>query len=114
MSVKVTVSLDGVKQKLSASNFNRGRYAMSNQMVSDMTQFVPKKESSLRITGHASADGSELIWYTPYAKAQFYGSNGKATFSNYSTPGTGKRWDLKAKSLYMNDWKKAFMRGAGL
>ena len=112
--VKVTVSLGGVKQKLSASNFNRGRYAMADQMVSDMTQFVPKKESSLRITGHASADGSELIWDTPYAKAQFHGSNGKASWTKGKTPGTGPRWDLKAKSMFMPMWKKAFKDGTGL
>ena len=82
--------------------------------VNAMNQFVPKKESSLRTTGHVSADGNQVVWNTPYAKAQFYGTNGRATFRKYSTPGTGKRWDLKAKPIFMNDWTKAFKGGAGL
>ena len=82
--------------------------------VNAMNQFVPKKESSLRTTGHVSADGNQVVWNTPYAKAQFYGTNGRATFRKYSTPGTGKRWDLKAKPIFMNDWTKAFKGGADL
>ena len=112
MSVKVTVELDGVKRKLSQENFKRGQYALANQAMSDMNQFVPRKEGTLRTTAHV-VDCS-VVYQTPYAKAQFYGSNGKATFRNYSTPGTGKRWDLKAKSMFMDSWKKAFKGGAGL
>ncbi len=112
MSVKVTVELDGVKRKLSQENFKRGQYALANQAMSDMNQFVPRKEGVLRTTAHV-VDGS-IVYQTPYAKSQFYGSNGKATFSKYSTPGTGKRWDLKAKSMFMDSWKKAFKGGTGL
>lgn len=112
MSVKV--QLDGVNRKLSSQNFARGRYAMGNQMLSDMNPFVPRKEGSLRSTGHITSDGKKLAWTTPYARAQFYGSNGKATFRKYSTTGTGKRWDLKAKSIHLKDWKKAFVKGSGI
>lgn len=114
MGVSVKVDLGGVTRKLSQANLNRGQYAMANQMLADMNQFVPKKESSLRTTGHVSADGKQVVWDTPYAKAQFYGTNGRATFRKYSTPGTGPRWDLKAKPIFMNDWTKAFKGGAGL
>ena len=114
MGVTINVDLSGVARKLSQANLQRGKYAMANQMLADMNQFVPKKESSLRTTGHVSADGKQVVWYTPYAKAQFYGTNGRATFRKYSTPGTGPRWDLKAKSIFVNDWTKAFKGGAGL
>lgn len=110
MGVSVKVDLGGVTRKLSQANLNRGRYAMANQMLADMNQFVPKKESSLRTTGHVSADGKQVVWNTPYAKRQFYAPGG----FKYSTPGTGPRWDLKAKPIFMNDWKKAFKGGAGL
>lgn len=111
--VKVTIDLSGVKQKLSETNFKRGQYALANQAMADMNQFVPKKDNTLRESAHLSADNS-IIYQTPYARAQFYGSNGKATFSKYSTPGTGKRWDLKAKSMFMPAWRQAFIKGAGL
>lgn len=110
MGVSVKVDLGGVTRKLSQANLNRGQYAMANQMLSDMNQFVPKKESSLRTTGHVSADGKQVVWNTPYAKRQFYAPGG----FKYSTPGTGPRWDLKAKPIFINDWTKAFKGGAGL
>lgn len=110
MGVSVKVDLGGVTRKLSQANLQRGQYAMANQMLADMNQFVPKKESSLRTTGHVSADGSQIVWETPYAKRQFYAPG----VFKYSTPGTGPRWDLKAKPIFMNDWTKAFKGGADL
>lgn len=111
--VKVSIELEGVKKKLSAENFKRGKHALALQAMEDMNQFVPYKKGPLRSKTHVDSDNS-IIYQAPYAKAQFYGSNGKATFSKYSTPGTGKRWDLKAKSMFMDSWKKAFKDGAGL
>ena len=136
MGVRVKVDISGVEKKLSKANMSRGRYAMANQMLADMNRFVPMKQGTLRQTGHASADGKELIWNTKYAAVQFYGPNGgrKKTLTDkqrrfifwalknnpsllnggYSTPGTGPRWDLKAKGLYMADWERAFLKGAGI
>lgn len=114
MGVSVKVDLGGAYRKLNANSRMRGQYAMANQMLADMNQFVPKKSNTLRTTGHVSGNGDSLIWRTKYANAQFRGTNGKAVFTNYSTPGTGPRWDLKAKGPYMDSWKKAYLRGAGI
>jgi len=114
MSVEVKVDISGVKRKLSEQNMLTGRRAMANQMLADMHQFVPKKDGTLRGTAMIGINGESLIWNTPYAKAQFYGTNGRATFSHYSEPGTGKRWDLKAKSMFMSDWVDAFLKGADI
>ncbi|WP_238140599.1 minor capsid protein, partial [Streptococcus suis] len=35
------------------------------------------------------------------------------TFRKYTTPGTGKRWDEKAKAIHMTDWVQRFVKGAG-
>ena len=113
MGVSITVNLNGVYKKLSPDSQKRGQHALAIQMLADMNQFVPKLSNTLRTTGHVSGDDSNLIWDTKYAEAQFYGTNGKAVFSNYSTPGTGKRWDLKAKGSYMDSWKRAYLKGAG-
>lgn len=112
----IKIDLKGVKAKTSAQAFDRGRYALGNQMIADMNQFVPMQSGGgiLRQSAHLSGDNKEVIYDTPYAKAQYYGTNGKAVFRKYSTPGTGKRWDLKAKSLYLPAWKRSFMKGAGL
>lgn len=111
--IKVTVDLSGVKTKLGSNNIKVAKYAMMNDMLRDMQPFVPNDTGTLQETGAISSDEKSLFWNTPYARAQFYGTNGKAIFKNY-TPGTGPRWDKRAKSLYMSDWVKAFERGLNL
>ncbi|WP_342512255.1 minor capsid protein [Sporosarcina sp. FSL K6-1522] len=112
--VRVTINLTGVKKKLSQEAVNRGRYALANQAMPDMNQFVPMQSGGgiLRLSAAIDADGKSIMYNTPYARAQFYGTNGKAVFSNYTTPGTGSRWDLKAKGVFMSDWINAFNKGA--
>ena len=108
MGVKLDINLSGVTDKLSAANRAKGQYAMGLQMLSDMNQFVPYKKGPLRTSGHLSGDASELLYDTPYGKKQFYAPGSW----KYSTPGTGPRWDLKAKPIHLNDWKRAYMEGA--
>lgn len=105
----VEVNIKGVRAKVSPEAMKRGRYAFGNQAMADMNPFVPKKENILRSTAHLRNDGSAILYETKYAKRQFY-LRGK----KYTTPGTGPRWDLKAKSLHGKTWKRAFLRGAGI
>lgn len=116
MSIRIEVDLGGVKSKLSDRNIIRGKVAMANQMLLDMTNFVPmaNEGGDLRVSGHVVDNGDAIEWNTVYARAQFYGTNGIVNFQHYSTPGTGKRWDEKAKAIYMSDWKNVFVKGAGL
>lgn len=112
--MRVEVNLDGVKKKLSQSSLDKGQYALANQALADMNQFVPFKEDPLRTSGTVDSNGKSISYNTPYARAQFYGFVGKGGYPvrNYTTPGTGPRWDEKAKSIYMKDWIKAFVEGA--
>ena len=112
--MKVEINLDKVREKFTDANIQRGRYVLANQALSDMNQFVPMRDSNLRTAVAMSTDATELDYLMPYAKAQFYGGTNKARFSNYTTPGTGPRWDLKAESIYMKDWEQAFLKGADL
>lgn len=114
MGVKVDVG--GIRKKISPEAMKRGRYALGNQAMADMNRYVPKRSGggALRGSAHLNGDHSKIIYQTPYAKVQYYGTNGKAVFRKYSTPGTGKRWDLKANSIHGANWKKAFLRGAGI
>ncbi|MGL9893490.1 minor capsid protein [Enterococcus mundtii] len=105
----IKVDLTGVKGKVSPEAMKSGRYALANQAMADMNQFVPKKDSNLRQSAHLNNSGSAIVYETKYAQRQFY-LNGK----KYTTPGTGPRWDLKAKGAYMNSWKRAFLKGAGI
>lgn len=109
MSVTVTVDLKGVQKKFSGVARLKGQRAMANQAHSDMNQFVPALSYDLRNQSAIGLDGSSIYYNVPYARRMFY-----TQFTNYTTAGTGPRWDLKAKSLYMNDWVKAYVGGAGL
>lgn len=106
--VRIDIDLKVPRQKLSQQNINRAKYALANQALADMNQFVPADEFVLRQTGRVSGDAEEVIWDMPYAARMFY-----MMMRNYTTPGTGPRWDNKAKAIYMNNWLNVFKRGAG-
>lgn len=113
MAFRINVDLDGFMDQTSLTNVKRGQYALVNQAMYDMEQFVPKNQGNLRDSVHATADGSQITYAMPYAKAQFYGIiNGHPVNpNNYTTPGTTKRWDLKAKSMFMSSWIDTFTKG---
>ena len=103
----IKVDLKGVNRKLSKENLNRGLYAATNQAIMDMNPFVPFKEGDLRQETHAVKN--QVIYESPYAKRQFYLKGRK-----YSTPGTGPRWDLKAKAKFKGSLPRAFKKGADI
>lgn len=105
--VSITINLDGVKKKLSESAMKRGQYALANQALADMNQFVPMDENILRQSATIDIDGSAVNYNMPYAAKLFW-----MYMYNYTTPGTGPRWDLKAKSVFMSDWINAYTKGA--
>ncbi|HJA23117.1 MAG TPA: minor capsid protein [Candidatus Limosilactobacillus intestinavium] len=112
MSVHVTVTGSQLSDILSGQSLQRARYTLADQAMSDMDQFVPFKQGDL--AGSAHLDGNDNIVYnTPYAKAQFYGfitnykTGQRSRVRNYTVsehPQAYRRWDLRAKSLYGDDW----------
>lgn len=108
--IKVRVDLSGIEKRFSKKAMDQSRYLMANQMLSDMNEnFVPQRSGDLRMISGVSPDGSSLFWNSVYAGYQYWNQ-----FSNYTTPGTGPRWDLKAKSVFMGDWVDVFKGGLGL
>lgn len=118
---KVDVNLN-LGQRFSNANVNRARYVMANQMMKDMDYFVPYREGHLSDSAHINANGSEITWSTPYARAQFYGfitnykTGRQSRIVNYTHKRTGdpsRRWDLRATALYSQLWadiaKKSLM-----
>ncbi len=108
MAVSVSIDLKGVKKKFNPESMKRGRYALANQALADMNQFVPMDEGILRQTATIHIDGSAIYYNTPYAKRLFY-----MRMRNYTTPGTGPRWDMKARRMFASDWANAVKKGAG-
>lgn len=115
-SVSVKIDLKGIEKKVSSSALAKGKLAIANQMMIDMQPFIPRKSGDLSGSGQATRDG--VRYPGPYARAQFYGSSynkhRRFTFRRYTTPGTGKRWDLKASALHVKDWGKTGLRAMGV
>lgn len=113
--VKVNVKLN-LDKRFSQAKLDKARYVMANQMMSDMDQFVPFKNGKLSQSAHINANGSEITYTTPYARAQFYGIVNESPVRNYTRtphPQASKRWDLRAKALCSRKWanvaKKSLM-----
>ena len=85
-----------------------------NQIHQDMEQYVPKRAGFLR--SQSFVNGTGIHYTAKYARAQFYGIVNGHRVQNYSTPGTSRRWDLRAKAVYKADWQKvaasAFLKEA--
>lgn len=87
------------------------KQATLNQMESDMQRFVPYRQGNLTHDVFIDAQNSQIIYKVPYAKAQFYGMVGVGHYpvKNYTTAThqqAGKRWDLRGKATFGNDWAK--------
>lgn len=105
--VNVKYNIDPIKKKFDESNLRRGRYALANQMLADMDQFVPRKEGDLRTAVSISLDGRKIYYHMPYANKMF-----RKRARNYTTPGTGPRWDRRAADKYGFNWGEVFAKGA--
>jgi hypothetical protein len=117
MSVYVSVDLNGLNSILSGSSLERARYVLADQALSDMDKFVPLKSKKLVKSGHLD-NNYNIVYDTPYAKAQFYGMIHGHPVKHYTqTEGRQptKRWDLKAAELYGDEWankvKKSLLEG---
>jgi hypothetical protein len=113
-NAKVSVNLSGMEKKLGKGNLRVAKQVVAQQMLLDMNRLVPRRHGDLRASGHVTSGGDAIEYSTIYARAQFYGTNGKQVFRSYTTGGTGKRWDLKAKVLYGEKWGRVFARGMKL
>ena len=105
----IHLDVGNVDQLLSHANKQKAKLALTSQMGKDMEKYVPLRKGDLRANLTITPD--RLSYGEVYARAQFYGKNGIVSFHNYTTPGTGSRWDKKAKAKHIDDWKDVFARG---
>lgn len=110
MSAKVDVDFREIYSSVNGGLATRARYAMGNQMISDMNRFVPKESGDLRQQVALTGNNDMIVYNSTYASAQFYAPGGW----KYTTPGTGPRWDNKAKAIHGDKWAETYAKGAGL
>ena len=115
-NVTVKVDLQVLEKQCRPGAVKRGKVAMIGQMITDMQPFSPRRDGTLSASGSPFSDG--IRYPGPYARAQFYGSsynkNRSFVFRNYTTPGTGKRWDMKASAKYSKQWGEVALRAMGV
>lgn len=130
LKIEMEVLLDEALKKTSKANMERSKQVMLNQMLADMNNYVPLRDNGLRSSGHVQGD--DLVWATPYAKAQFYGIKKRKGFvtdkqrrwffwakkqgfitKGYTTAGTGPHWDKVAEGVHKESWKRVWMTEAG-
>lgn len=98
--VNIRKDLRGVRTKADRM-IQMGQYALANQAHADMNRYVPYLTGNLRNQSFVASGNKSVIWNTPYARRQFYNYGAK-----FTTPGTGPRWDLKAKSIHGTSWAR--------
>jgi len=113
MSVRVSYSGKKLGDILSQAKLEKANYVVANQAMEDMDQFVPFKQGHLAGSAHIGDNKQTIVYNAPYAKAQFYGfitnykTGQQSRIRNYTRsehPQASRRWDLRAKNLYMNKW----------
>lgn len=114
-NVKIQVNFEEIEKKLAPETVKRGRLAMYSQAMMDMDKYVPRKAGDLRSSARQVDDGIE--YNTKYARAQYYGGaynkHTSFTFSWYTTPGTGPRWDKKVPSDKKKKWGQMALKAMG-
>lgn len=108
MPIKVNYKGGRLGSKLNKARFKRVNAELANQVMADMDQFVPYKNGPLANSAHVAANDKTIVYTVPYARAQFYGIINGSPVVNYTRtehPQATKRWDLKAKSLYLDQWQ---------
>lgn len=110
--VRAKVDIGRAEKKVSKDNMVKGQIALAGQIVDDSEPYVPFRDGDLRGNVLIAGDGSSITYGMVYARAQYYGTNGKQVFRKYSNG--GKKWYLKAKKAHLENWKKVSRSAMGL
>lgn len=108
MEVNVDVDVSKIPPKIHNAT-PKAQYVMANQIHADMNPYIPALKYDLRNQSTIALDGKSIYYHVPYARWQFY-----VQHRNYTTPGTGPRWDLKAKSIHGKSWERVAGRAMNL
>lgn len=98
--IKVTKKLTGVGVRMNDMT-QTGQRAFVNQVYADANRYAPMLSGDLRNQSSIAIDGKSIIWHVPYARRHYYNQ-----MVNYTTPGTGPKWDQKAKAIHLESWKR--------
>ena len=122
IQTRVTFDKKKAVAKIKAAS-NKGLFAMGNQALNDITQYVPRDQGTLEISGISNSDlepKSEkitLIWSTPYAQYLWHGDvmHGKPNSRTYGPEKltftkalAREEWAKYAQEVHGEEWKQVY------
>ena len=102
---ETTFNAETVAAKIRA-NSGKAQKMLDSQVLADSNYFVPLKTSTLQKSAqiYTRIGSGEVVWKTPYARAQYYGVN--FDHSKQSNPNACAKWFEAAKARFMEKWKR--------
>ena len=114
LTVDAKVNIKPLERKFTPAAMRAAKMDVADQVLADTDKYVPRREGDLAASGHIANGGDEVIYNTPYAAAQYRGTNGRQVFRKYTTPGTGKEWYEKSKKAYLKRWQEIAKKALGV
>jgi hypothetical protein len=111
MPIEVNINDMGLKDM--PLRIAKAQRAYGDQVHSDMNIYVPKQTGHLRDNSSLNNESNNVVYRENYSRGQFYGFANGRRIHHYTTPGTGRRWDLKAKANHLESWKKIIIKAGG-
>jgi hypothetical protein len=100
---KSTFSAATLKAQL-AKNTQKAQMVLDAAVLSDSNYFVPLQTGKLQQSGitNTRIGSGEVVWRTPYARAQYYGENFDHT--KQRNPNACAKWFEAAKARFNDKW----------
>lgn len=102
MPVRIN-SLNKIKKRLKIDDNGPAQAFLTETCYKHMDKYVPYRDGNLRTI--VSLTVNTITYESPYASYQYYGRRKDKTHKvkNYTTPGTGPRWDKRMLSAEKKD-----------
>ena len=105
VSFQVTNTFDAAKVIAELhKNTTKAQTALDSVVLQDSNYFVPLKTGTLQKSGiiNTRIGSGEIVWKTPYARAQYYGES--FDHSKQNNPNACAKWFEAAKARYLEKW----------
>ena len=105
-----TFDAQAVAARLSKAAGNAQK-ALDAQVLNDSNFYCPMKTSALQKSAqiYTRIGSGEVVWKTPYAKAQYYGEN--FDHSKQNNPNACAKWFEAAKARWSRNWVRLVDEG---
>ena len=102
MPVRIN-SLNKIKKRLKIDDNGPAQAFLTETCYKHMDKYVPRRDDNLRTI--VSLTTNTITYENNYASYQYYGRRKDKTHKvkNYTTPGTGPRWDRRMLSAEKKD-----------